>query len=172
MSSAHASRSRPLPPWLAPALVAATAIPTFAAFWIGGNPRVGVVWAAAALLFAAVLAIGRRSEPLRILAGVDDDERTREVEIRATAAMGTALTVALAAAFLISAARGGNGLVFGGLLVFAELVRRGWKDADLEKLAGGNLVRALAEAETVAARLQRERPPSTATIEAQDGRRP
>jgi membrane dipeptidase len=56
--------------------------------------------------------------------------------------------------------------------LFAELVRRGWKDADLEKLAGGNLVRALAQAETVAERLQRERPPSTATIEARDGRLP
>jgi membrane dipeptidase len=55
--------------------------------------------------------------------------------------------------------------------LFAELVRRGWKDADLEKLAGSNLVRALAQAETVAARLQRERPPSTATLEALDGGR-
>lgn len=56
--------------------------------------------------------------------------------------------------------------------LFAELIRRGWKDADLEKLAGANLVRALAEAEKVATRLQGERPPSTATIEALDGARP
>jgi membrane dipeptidase len=44
--------------------------------------------------------------------------------------------------------------------LFAELIRRGWKDADLEKLAGGNIVRALARVEAVAARLQKERPPS------------
>jgi membrane dipeptidase len=56
--------------------------------------------------------------------------------------------------------------------LFAELLRRGWVEADLGKLAGGNLVRALAQAETVARRLQRERPPSTATIEALDGARP
>ena len=52
--------------------------------------------------------------------------------------------------------------------LFAELIRRGWKDADLEKLAGGNIVRALARAEAVAARLQKERPPSAATFEALD----
>ncbi len=55
--------------------------------------------------------------------------------------------------------------------LFAELIRRGWSDADLAKLAGGNIVRTLAAAETVAARLQKERPPSTATIEALDGKR-
>jgi membrane dipeptidase len=48
--------------------------------------------------------------------------------------------------------------------VFAELARRGWSDTDLEKLAGGNVLRVLAQAEQVAKRLQRERPPSTATI--------
>ena len=53
--------------------------------------------------------------------------------------------------------------------LFAELVRRGWKDDDLKKLAGTNLVRAFAQAETVATRLQKERPPSTATLEALDG---
>jgi membrane dipeptidase len=52
--------------------------------------------------------------------------------------------------------------------LFAELVRRGWSDADLEKLAGRNLLRALRAAEATAARLQRERPASTATIEQLD----
>jgi membrane dipeptidase len=55
--------------------------------------------------------------------------------------------------------------------LFAELIRRGWSDADLAKLAGGNIVRTLATAETVAARLQKERPASTATIEALDGKK-
>ena len=52
--------------------------------------------------------------------------------------------------------------------LFAELVRRGWSDEALAKLAGGNLVRAMSRAETVAARLQRERPASNATIEELD----
>jgi membrane dipeptidase len=53
--------------------------------------------------------------------------------------------------------------------LLAELVRRGWSDADLEKLAGRNLLRVLRAAEATAARLQRERPPSLATLEQLDG---
>lgn len=49
--------------------------------------------------------------------------------------------------------------------LFAELARRGWSDADLKKLAGENLLRALERAENVAARLQKTRGPSIATIE-------
>lgn len=48
--------------------------------------------------------------------------------------------------------------------LFAELIRRGWSDQDLAKLAGGNLVRAFARAEQVAARLQKERKPSLARV--------
>jgi len=54
--------------------------------------------------------------------------------------------------------------------LFAELIRRGWSDPDLVKLAGGNVVRALGEAEAVAARIQKQRPASSATIEALDGK--
>jgi membrane dipeptidase len=55
--------------------------------------------------------------------------------------------------------------------LFAELIRRGWSDRDLEKLAGGNIIRALAGAEAAATRLAAQRPPSTATIEALDGKK-
>jgi membrane dipeptidase len=54
--------------------------------------------------------------------------------------------------------------------LFAELIRRGWPDPDLAKLAGGNILRALSAAENAAARIQAQRPPSTATIEALDRR--
>ncbi|MGH7601777.1 MAG: membrane dipeptidase, partial [bacterium] len=53
--------------------------------------------------------------------------------------------------------------------LFAELIRRGWSDADLKKLAGENLLRVLRAAEATAQRLQKIRPPSTATIEKLDG---
>ena len=52
--------------------------------------------------------------------------------------------------------------------LFAELIRRGWSDGDLRKLAGNNLLRVLRAAESTAARLQRERQPSTRTIEQLD----
>ncbi|MBM4198134.1 MAG: membrane dipeptidase [Gammaproteobacteria bacterium] len=45
--------------------------------------------------------------------------------------------------------------------LFAELIRRGWSDQDLKKLAGENLLRAWARTEKVGERLRRERPPST-----------
>jgi membrane dipeptidase len=55
--------------------------------------------------------------------------------------------------------------------LFAELIRRGWSDGDLRKLAGENLLRVLKTAEATAARLQRERPPSARTIQELDGAR-
>ncbi len=53
--------------------------------------------------------------------------------------------------------------------LFAELIRRGWNDADLKKLAGGNVQRAMRAAEATAKRLQASRPASTATIQELDG---
>jgi membrane dipeptidase len=51
----------------------------------------------------------------------------------------------------------------------AELLRRGWSDGDVKRVIGLNVLRVMREAERVAARLQRERPPSTAQIEVLDG---
>jgi membrane dipeptidase len=52
--------------------------------------------------------------------------------------------------------------------LLAELARRGWTDAELRKVASENILRVLAENETVAARLQKSRPPSTRTIDELD----
>jgi membrane dipeptidase len=56
--------------------------------------------------------------------------------------------------------------------LFAELARRGWTEADLRKLAGENVLRALGRAETVAASLRRQRRPSTATLRPRTGHTP
>lgn len=53
--------------------------------------------------------------------------------------------------------------------LLAELSRRGWSETDLRKVVGENALRAWREAEAVARRLQRERDPSTRTIEQLDG---
>jgi membrane dipeptidase len=45
-----------------------------------------------------------------------------------------------------------------------ELAHRGWSDADLAKVAGGNALRVLARAEEVAARLRSARAASAATL--------
>lgn len=49
-----------------------------------------------------------------------------------------------------------------------ELMKRGWSDTDIAKLAGGNVLRVMAQAETVAARMASE-PPATFTVQALDG---
>jgi membrane dipeptidase len=50
----------------------------------------------------------------------------------------------------------------------AELLRRGYTDDDVKKVLGLNVLRVMRAAEATAARLQKERPPSVATIEALD----
>ena len=53
--------------------------------------------------------------------------------------------------------------------LFAELIRRGWKDDDLKKLARYNVLRVLRENEQAAARLQGSKRPSVQTIQQLDG---
>jgi membrane dipeptidase len=43
-------------------------------------------------------------------------------------------------------------------LLFAELIRRGWSDANLAKLAGGNVLRAMRRAEQVSASMKSQAP--------------
>ncbi len=58
----------------------------------------------------------------------------------------------------------GLGGVDGYPLVFAELIRRSWNDADLAKLAGGNILRVMRAVEATAAAMKGN-PPSTATVD-------
>lgn len=53
--------------------------------------------------------------------------------------------------------------------VFAALADLGWSDDDLAKVAGGNVLRVLRDAESVARDLQATRGPSVATIDELDG---
>jgi len=53
--------------------------------------------------------------------------------------------------------------------LLAELVRRGWSDADLAKVAGANLLRVMTKVEEISARLRATRAPSGATLSQLDG---
>jgi membrane dipeptidase len=53
--------------------------------------------------------------------------------------------------------------------LFAELLSRGWTEGDCARLAGGNVLRVLRDAEAAARELARHHPPSTARIEDLDG---
>jgi membrane dipeptidase len=52
----------------------------------------------------------------------------------------------------------------------AELLRRGYSEQDIKKILGLNILRVMRQVERVSAELQKKRGPSTATIEALDGR--
>ncbi|MFP3940614.1 MAG: dipeptidase [Thermoanaerobaculia bacterium] len=54
-------------------------------------------------------------------------------------------------------------------VLFAELLRRGYTEEELAKIAGRNVLRVFDRVEEVAGALQAERPPSEATIESLDG---
>ncbi|MBB4638849.1 dipeptidase [Longimicrobium terrae] len=51
-----------------------------------------------------------------------------------------------------------------------ELLRRGYSDADVRKILGGNVLRAMRAAEQTAVRIQRQRGPSSANIDVLDRR--
>jgi len=53
--------------------------------------------------------------------------------------------------------------------LFAELIRRGWSDEDLEALARNNFLRVFRQVEEVSAKLRETRAPSIRTIEELDG---
>jgi membrane dipeptidase len=63
----------------------------------------------------------------------------------------------------IEGAPTGMNSVAGYPLLFAELIRRGWSDEDLAKLAGGNLLRVMRRAAAVSASMKDE-PPAMATL--------
>jgi membrane dipeptidase len=64
----------------------------------------------------------------------------------------------------IDEAPAGMNSVAGYPLLFAELIRRGWSDKNLARLAGGNILRVMRRAEAVAASMK-DVPPSMATLE-------
>ena len=70
--------------------------------------------------FGVLLAIGGRSETIRLLRGDEDDERTLALEAQATTVTALVLTVALALLFLASGIRGEeSGTVYALLLILA-----------------------------------------------------
>jgi hypothetical protein len=111
---------KPAPSWLVPVLVAAVAIPTFGAFWIGGRPQLGALWAAFSVAFGLLLVVGRRSGTVRILSGAEDDERALTLEYRAMTFVALVLVVALAGLFLAAGVRGESGVTYAVLLLLAE----------------------------------------------------
>ena len=92
----QAARSSSHRRWLVPLACAAVAVPTFVAFWIGGRPALGAVWAGVSVVFGLLLLVGGRSDTIRMLRGEEDDERTLMLDSQAMTITALVLVVALA----------------------------------------------------------------------------
>jgi hypothetical protein len=121
----HTKTRKPPAPWVVPALVAAMGVPTFLAFWVGGRPQLGLVWAGVSVALGLLLAFGGRIDTIQILRGSADDERTLALDAQATAMTALVLVAALAVLFLAAGVRGESGVTYGVLLLLAEATHVG-----------------------------------------------
>src|SRR5690348_10028766 len=95
--SMRISRSK----WFLPAFCAALGLIVFAAQWIGGDPKSGLVSLAILAGFGALILLGGRSETVRGLRGDGRDERFRTIDIHATALAGVAVILAVIVGFVV-----------------------------------------------------------------------
>jgi len=102
-------------PWFMPLFSLLLGVAMFAAQWYGGH-RQTAFWSLGIMAaFDALLAFGGRSETIRGLRGDGSDERVRRIDLAATAFAGTAVIVAIIAAFLVEVARGRSGMPYAWL---------------------------------------------------------
>ena len=102
--------------WFLPAFCVLLGVLVFAAQWIGGDARSGLISFVALAVFGLLILLGGRSETVRGLRGDGRDERFRMIDIHATAFAGIALISALIVAWLVELARGHDGSPYGQLM--------------------------------------------------------
>ena len=101
--------------WFLPVFCVLLGFVVFAAQWIGGDPRSGLVSLAILAGFGALILVSGRSETVRGLRGDGRDERFRTIDIHATALAGLAVIIAVIVGFLVELARGHDGNPYGWL---------------------------------------------------------
>ena len=119
-------RNRSWRPVQAVALVAGLAF--LIAAWLGGKPLLGVAMLAIMVAYVALLALGGRSELVRVLRGQHADERYRTFDLRAPAFAGSVVLITVLGLFIRELVRGGDGgpysalAALGGLSYIAALL--------------------------------------------------
>jgi hypothetical protein len=103
--------------WFLPLFAVALGLIVFAAQWIGGDPKSGLVSLAIMVAFGAAILLGGRSETIRGLRGDGRDERFRKIDLHATALAGLAVMIAVIVASIVEFARGHNPGSYGWLAV-------------------------------------------------------
>jgi hypothetical protein len=107
--------------WFVPLVSVALGVVVFAAQWIGGDPRSGLVSFGILAGFGALILLGGRSETIRGLRGDGRDERFRMIDIHATALAGLAVILAIIVAFIVELAKGHSGNPYGWLAAIGGL---------------------------------------------------
>ena len=97
----------------------------FAAQWIGGDARSGLISFAALAVFGLLILFGGRSETVRGLRGDARDERFRTMDIHATVVAGVAVISTLIVVWLVELARGHDGSPYGQLMAVGGLAYLG-----------------------------------------------
>jgi hypothetical protein len=77
--------------------------------WLGKQLAVGLIGLVVMACFGLFIALAGRSETIRGLRGDGRDERFAQIDLRATAATGMVLIIAVIVAFLVEIARGHDG---------------------------------------------------------------
>jgi hypothetical protein len=102
--------------WLLPTWLVAQGAFICTAKAIGGEPREGVGWLAAATALALVFLANNRSEVVKTLRGDEVDERMRFLDGRAIGISAAVMMGVLFVGFLVESAQGEDGLPWGPLV--------------------------------------------------------
>ncbi len=103
------------------------------ASWLGGQLTSGLIGLAVLAVFGLFIALAGGSETIRGLRGDGRDERFAQIDLRATAAAGQALIVAVVAGWLVEIARGHSGSPYdwlgavGGLAYALAVALQRWR---------------------------------------------
>lgn len=123
MSTAPCSPNRKVTPrWFMPLFSVALGAIMLAAFWIGGHLGVGLAALGVMTAVGLVLLVGGRSETIRGLRGDGRDERFAMIDLKATAAAGFAVILAVIIGFLVEVGEGHSGSPYTWLCAIAGIV--------------------------------------------------
>ena len=107
--------------WFLPSFSVALGLFILGANWLGGNPGAGAISFGLLAVFGLLVLLAGRSETIRGLRGDGRDERFAQMDMRATAASGLVVIVALIVAWLVEIAHGRSGNPYSWLLAISGL---------------------------------------------------
>ena len=107
--------------WFLPLFSVALGLVILTVSWLGGQLATGAISFGVLAVFGLLVLLAGRSETIRGLRGDGRDERFAQIDLKATAATGLVLLVALIVAWLVATARGQSGSPYDWLLATGGL---------------------------------------------------